>query len=112
MIVLYCISLFYILSFDASLVTYINSANIPLIIIMNRIYEKSKSFYIVPLMRHIIVFCISSISPMAIGCFICVNISLVIVLIDISSFVMSGGILCKMLVLGINEMVFDFSLKF
>ena len=46
---------------------------------------------------------------MAIGCFICVNINLVIVLIDISNFVMSGGILFKMLVLGINEMVFDLS---
>jgi len=42
---------------------------------------------------------------MAMGCFICVNINLVIVLIDINSFVMSGGILFKMLVLGINEMV-------
>ena len=37
---------------------------------------------------------ISNISPMAMGCFICVNISLVIVLIDINSFVMSEGILC------------------
>ena len=37
------------------------------------------------------------------------NINLVIVLIDISSFVMSGGILFKMLVLGINEMVFNLS---
>jgi hypothetical protein len=46
---------------------------------------------------------------MANGCFICVNINVVIVLIDISSFVMSGGILCKMLVLGINEMVFSLS---
>jgi hypothetical protein len=55
----------------------------------------------------IIVVCINSISPMAIGCFICVNINLIIVLIDISIFVMSEGILFKMLVLGINEMVFD-----
>ena len=46
-----------------------------------------------PLMRHTIVVCIRSISPMAIGCFICVNINLVIVLIDISYFVLSGGIL-------------------
>ena len=46
---------------------------------------------------------------MAIGCFICVNINLVIVLTDISNFVMSGDILFKMLVLGINEMVFDIS---
>jgi len=57
--------------------------------------------------------CISSISPMAMGCFICVNINLVTVLIDINSFVMSGGILFKILVLGINEMVFGtFPLKF
>jgi len=37
------------------------------------------------------------------------NINLVIVLIDISNFVMSVGILFKMLVLGITEMVFDLS---
>ena len=35
-------------------------------------------------------------------CFICLNINLVIVLIDINSFVISGGILFKMSVLGIN----------
>jgi hypothetical protein len=34
---------------------------------------------------------------------------LVIVLIDISSFVMSGGILFKLLILGINEMAFHLS---
>ena len=45
-------------------------------------------------------------------CFICVNIRWFIVLMDISSFVMSGGILYNMLVLGINEMVFAFPLKF
>ena len=61
-------------------------------------------------MRQIIVFFISSISAMAVGCFICVNINLVIVLIDITNFVISGGILFKMLVLGINEMVFAFPL--
>jgi len=44
--------------------------------------------------------------------FYCVNINLVIFLIDISNFVMSGGILFKMLVLGINEMVFAFPLSF
>jgi hypothetical protein len=32
------------------------------------------------------------------------HINLVIVLVDISSFVMSGGILCKILVLGTSEM--------
>jgi hypothetical protein len=41
---------------------------------------------------------------MAMGCFVCVNINLV-VLIDMSNFIISGGILFKMLVLGINEMV-------
>jgi len=45
------------------------------------------------MIRHTIVVCINSISPMAIGCFICVAINLVIVLIDISNFVMPGGIL-------------------
>ena len=55
---------------------------------------------------------ISSISPMAMGCFICVNINPLLVLIDICNFVLSGGILFKMLVMGINEMVFAFPLKF
>ena len=72
---------------------------------MNRIYENQNLPYIVPVIRHTIVVCINSINPMAIGCFICVIINLVIVLIDISNFVMPGGILFKILVLGINEMV-------
>jgi len=46
------------------------------------------------------------------GCFICVNINLVIVLIDIYSFVVTGGILFKILVLGANEKIFAFPLKF
>jgi len=79
--------------------------------IMSRIYENQYLLYIVPLMRHIIVVCISS-SPVAIGCFICVNINLVNDFIDISNFVMSGGILLKMLVLGIKEMVCALPLKF
>jgi hypothetical protein len=40
-----------------------------------------------------------------------VNKILVNILIDMSDFVISGGILFKMLVLGINEMVFAFPLK-
>jgi hypothetical protein len=73
---------------------------------MNRIYENQNLLYIVPLIRHTSVVCIRSISPIAIGCFICVNISPVAVLTAISSFIIiSGGILFKMLVLGINEMV-------
>jgi hypothetical protein len=66
-------------------------------------YKKQKLLYIFPLIQHTIVVCISNISPMAVGCFICVNINLVIVLIAINSFVIIGGILLKMLVLGINE---------
>ena len=56
--------------------------------IINRIYENQNLLYIVPLMRHTIVVCIRSISPIATGCFICVNINLVTVLIDISNFIM------------------------
>jgi len=93
------------ISFEAGLVMYINSTSIPPIMIMNRIYENQNLLYIVPLIRHTIVVCINSINPIAKGCFICVNINLVIVLIDISNFIVSGGILFKMLVLGINEMV-------
>jgi hypothetical protein len=94
------------ISFDASLVIYIYiyiySTNIPPIMIINSMYENQNLLYIVPLIRHTIVVCIRSISPTAIGCFICVNINLITVLIDINSFVMSGGILFKMLVLVTN----------
>jgi hypothetical protein len=69
------------------------------------------SLYIVPLMGHTIVVCISNIIPIPIECFIWVNINL-IVFIDISSFVISGSILYKILVLGINEIVLTFPLKF
>ena len=101
------------ISFEASLVMYINRTSIPPIMIMNRIYENQKLLYIVPLIKHTMIVCISSINPMAIGCFICVNISLVTVLMDINIFVISGGILFKILVLGINEMVYNtFPLKF
>jgi len=55
--------------------------------------------------RHTNVVCISNSIPIAMGCFICVDITLVIVLKDIIKYVMSGGILFKMLVLGINDMV-------
>jgi len=72
---------------------------------VNRIYENQNLLYIVPLIKHTIVVCSSNINPIAKGCFICVNINLLITLDDIRSFVMSGGILFKMLVLGINEMV-------
>jgi hypothetical protein len=51
---------------------------------------------------HVTAVCISSIIPIAKGCFIWANINLVNVLIDISNFDISGGILYKLLVLGIN----------
>jgi len=40
------------ISFDASLVTYINSTIIPPIIIINRMYENQKLLYIVPLIKY------------------------------------------------------------
>jgi hypothetical protein len=59
--------------------TGINSTSIPPIMIMSRMYENTKLLYIVPLIKHTtVVVCISSISPVAMGCFICVNINLVI----------------------------------
>jgi hypothetical protein len=54
---------------------YINSTSIPPNMIMNRMYENQKLLYIVPLIKHTIIVCISSISPMVMGCFICVNVS-------------------------------------
>ena len=53
----------------------IQSTSIPPIVIMNRMYENQNLLYIVPLMRHTIVVWINNIRPMAMGCFICVNIS-------------------------------------
>jgi hypothetical protein len=56
------------ISFDASLVMYINSTSIPPIMIINRMYKNQKLLYIVPLIKHTIVVyisSISSISPMA-----------------------------------------------
>ena len=46
------------ISFVASLVTYINSTNIPPIMIMDRIYENQNLLYIVPPIRHTIVVCV------------------------------------------------------
>jgi hypothetical protein len=45
---------------------YINSTIIPPIMI----YENQNLLYIVPLMRHTAVVCITNISPMVIGCFV------------------------------------------
>ena len=84
---------------------YINSTSIPPIMIMVKIYENQNLLYIFHLIRHTIVVCVSNIINIAIGCFICVNISLVMVLKSISRFIMTGGILFKMLDLAINEMV-------
>lgn len=80
------------ISFDASLVMYMNNTSIPPIMIMNRMYENQNLLYIIPLTKHVSTVCTSSIIPIAKGCFICVNINLVIILVDRSAF-MSGGIL-------------------
>jgi hypothetical protein len=66
---------------------------------------KKSTPYIFPLMRHTVVVCINRMIAMAIGCFICVNNSFVIVLIG---FVMSGGVLYKILVWGFNKTIFIF----
>jgi archaellum component FlaF (FlaF/FlaG flagellin family) len=50
------------ISFDACLTMYINSTNIPPIIIMNRMYENQNLLYIFPLTKHTIVV---RINPMA-----------------------------------------------
>jgi hypothetical protein len=73
------------ISFDAILVMYINRTNIPPTMIMNRMYENQKVLYIIPLIKHTIVW-ISSIIPIARECFICVNVSIVIILVDVSVF--------------------------
>ena len=91
------------ISFDANLVMYINRTNMPPIMIINKMYENQNLLHIFPLIRHTIVVCVSNSIPIAIGCFICVDIILVRVLKNISKFSMSGGILFKMLVLGIND---------
>jgi hypothetical protein len=72
---------------------YINSTSTPSIMVMNRMYENQNLLYMVPLIRHVIMVCRSNIIPIARGCFICVNIILVSILVDISSLVISGGIL-------------------
>jgi hypothetical protein len=41
------------ISFDASLVIYMNNTSIPPIMIMNRMYENQNLLYIVPPIRHI-----------------------------------------------------------
>jgi len=69
---------------------FINRTNIPPIIITNKIYENQNLLYIIPMIKHTIVVCINTIIPMAMGCFICVNINLAIVLIDISNFLCQG----------------------
>ena len=78
------------ISFDANLVIYINRTNMPPIMIINRIYENQNLLYIVPLIRHTNVVCINISIPIAMGCFICVDITLVIVLKDIIKFVMTN----------------------
>jgi len=65
------------ISFDANPVMYIKRTNIPPIMIINKMYENQNLLYIVPLIRRTIVVCISNSIPIAIGCFICVDIMLV-----------------------------------
>jgi hypothetical protein len=78
------------ISFEAILVMYINKTNIPPIMIMNRMYENQNLLNIVPLIKHIKVVWVSRISPIAIGCFVCVNSMLIVILIVINCFISQG----------------------
>ena len=67
------------ISFGGSLVMYINSTSIPPTVIINiYIYENQTLLYIIPLIRHIIVVCVRYIIRMAGGCFICINVNILI----------------------------------
>jgi hypothetical protein len=63
------------LSFDANFVTYINSNNIPSIIIINGIYDNHNRWYIVPLDKHTITVYINNVIPIASEFLTCVNIN-------------------------------------
>lgn len=67
-------------------------------------YENQKFFDIIPLIIDISIVWINNINPIARGCFICVNIKLIIMLILII-IIISGVILLKILILGIKEEV-------
>jgi hypothetical protein len=47
------------ISFEESLVMYINRTSIPPTMIINRIYENQNIFYIIPLIMHIIIVWVS-----------------------------------------------------
>ena len=83
------------ISSEATLFICTNSTRVPPIMIMNRMYKTQDLLYIVPLIRHNVAVCINSMSPVATGRFICVNICPVIVLNDISNFVTSGDFYFK-----------------
>jgi len=51
------------ISFEVRIVMYINSTNVPPIMIMNRIYENQNLLYIFPLIVHIVVVCINLLAP-------------------------------------------------
>jgi hypothetical protein len=59
---------------------------------MYRMYWNQNLWCINPLMRHVIIVCISSFISMAKGRFICVNIALSSVLIIISVFISGGSL--------------------
>jgi hypothetical protein len=56
-------------------------------------YDNQNRLFIIPLIRHAIIVWVSSIIPVASGCFVCVNVILVSIIADMSIFVMSGGII-------------------
>jgi hypothetical protein len=71
---------------------------------INRIYWNQNILFISPLIRHVIIICISNIIPIAKGCFICVNI-----ILNINNFLISGSSLIKIPALEVGDKYIFFS---
>jgi hypothetical protein len=69
-----------------------NRTSIPPMNTMNRMYWNQNLLYISPLIRHVIIVCINSITPMASGWFICVNITPDSVLAVINILISGGSL--------------------
>jgi hypothetical protein len=67
-------------------------------VIMYRRCENECCLCTVRVIKRSVVVCVSSVSAVACRWFVCVNIETVVVVVDVSSFVMSGGILFVMLI--------------
>jgi hypothetical protein len=69
--------------------------NLIVIFVAERNEESNQNLlFISPLIRHVIIVCISNIIPIAKGCFICINI-----ILNINNFLISGSCLIKINIL-------------